>query len=79
MVFAGFGQYPKSSTLVFSYSLQLFTTASDPIAELLPAYHICFTSFAVSLLSACINGHVDKAYIAPAALSPCVTSSYDSM
>jgi len=80
IVFAGLGLYPKSGPLAYRYSHHFFTPASDPTAELSSAYHICFTSsFAVSLLNACISGRVDRAYIAIAALSPCVTPSCDSI
>jgi len=80
IVFAGFGQYPKSGPLACRYSYHFFTPASDPTAELSSAYHTCFTSsFAVSLLNACISDRVDRAYIAIAVLSPCVTPSCDSM
>jgi len=80
IVFAGLGQYPKSGPLACRYSHHFFTPASEPTAELSSAYHTCFTSsFADSLLSTCISGHVDRAYIAIAALSPCVTPSCDSM
>ena len=74
MVFVGFVQYPKSGPLACRYSHHFFTPASDPTADLSSAYHTCFTSsFAVSLLCACINAHVDKAYISIAVLSPCIT------
>jgi len=62
--------------MAFRFSYHFFTPASDLTAEILPAYHTCFTSsFVVSLLSSC----VDKTYIAIAALSPCVTPSCHSM
>ena len=77
MVFAGLEQYPKSSPLACRYSHHFFTPASDPTAELSSACHTCFTSsFVFSLLSACTNGHVDRAYIAIAALSTCVLWQY---
>jgi len=68
--------------LAFGYShhFHFFTPASDLTAELSSANHTCFTSsFAVSLLVACISGCVDKACIAITALSPCVTPSCDGM
>ena len=80
IVFAGLRQYPKSGPLACMYSHYFFTPASDPTAELSSAYHTCFTSsFAVSLLNACISGRVDRAHIAIAAVSLSVTPSSDSM
>jgi len=59
IVFAGLGQYPKSGPLACRYAHHFFMSASDPTAELLSAYYTCFTSsLAVSLLNACIHGHV---------------------
>jgi len=69
IVFTGLGQYPNSGPLACRYSYHFFTPAKDPTAEVSSAYHICFTSsFAVSLLNACISGRVDRAYIAIATL-----------
>jgi len=49
-------------------------------AELSSAKHTCFTSsFAVSVLSTCISDHVEIAYTAIAALSPCVIPSCNSI
>jgi len=80
IVFAGLGQFPMSGPMACRYSHHFFTPASDLTEKLSSAHHTCFTSsFAVSLLKACINGHVDRAYIAIAALSPYVTPSCDSM
>ena len=78
IVFAGLGQYPKSGPLACKYSRHFFTPASDPTAELSSADHT-YSSFAVSLINACTSGRVDRAYIAIATLSPCVTPSCDSM
>jgi len=79
-VFTCLGLYPKSGPLKFCEVISPFSTPSCPTAELSSANHTCFTlSFAVSVLSACISGHMDIAYIAIAALSPRVIPSCDSI
>jgi len=68
MVFAGFGQYPKSDPFACRYSHHFVTPFKSLTAELssvnlvshMYLFHIIMYS---SLFSACINGRVDMVYI----------------